>query len=376
MPDQANGNDQQQGGGTRTAEISGTVQIKQPEDGAKQQQGSENKGGNGKEGDDQKQPEPEKRNPLRTLIIICVVLLVILAAGFFYWRSTFTEDTDDAQVDGNLYQVSSRITGQVIKVYVDDNEAVQAGQVIAEIDPKDYQVALEQAKANLAAAEADAISANVNVPITSVNTRTQVSTTGSDVRGGEASVAQSLNQTAATTARVDQARANYAKAQLDVDRYTPLVQKDVISKQQYDAAIAQAAATKAAVIEAEAQVVAQQEATRQAQQRLAQSRSQAEQSIRTRPQQIEAQRARADSMRAQVQQARARVSRPSLTCPIQRSPRPSPESSTKRTCRWAPTLLSAKTSLPSFHSMISGLPPTSRRPNSARCRSARRSTSR
>ena len=137
--------------------------------------------------------------------------------------------------------------------------------------------------------------------------QTQVSTSGSDVRSGEAGVAQSQNQTEASTARVQQARANYAKAQLDVDRYTPLVQKDVISKQQYDAAIATAAATKAAVYEAEAQVVAQQEATRQAQQRLAMSRSQAAESSRNGPQQVKAQQAKAAAMQAQVAQAQAKL---------------------------------------------------------------------
>ena len=94
-------------------------------------------------------------------------------ASFFYWRSTFTEDTDDAQVDGNLYQVSSRVTGQVIKVYVEDNQTVQAGAPIAEIDPKDYQVALDQAEANLANAQAEYTQATVNVPIT---VRTSVGT--------------------------------------------------------------------------------------------------------------------------------------------------------------------------------------------------------
>ena len=67
--------------------------------------------------------------------MIGVVLLLVLGAVFFYWRSTFTEDTDDAQVDGNLYQVSSRIAGHVVKVYVEDNQQVQQGQLLVEIDP-------------------------------------------------------------------------------------------------------------------------------------------------------------------------------------------------------------------------------------------------
>ncbi len=87
------------------------------------------------------------------------MLLLMLGAVFFYWRSTFTEDTDDAQVDGNLYQVSSRVTGHVVKVYVDDNQTVQAGQPLVDIDPTDYQVALDQAEADLANAQAQYVQA-------------------------------------------------------------------------------------------------------------------------------------------------------------------------------------------------------------------------
>ena len=173
----------------------------------------------------------------RKFIIIAVIILLVIGAGIFYWRSTFTEDTDDAQVDGDLYQVSSRVTGQVVKVYVDDNQQVQVGAPIAEIDPKDYQVALEQAQANLASSQAAAIQANVNVPIIGVNVSTSVSTTSSDVQGATASVEQARKQAAAAEARVAAAKANALKSHLDVERYTPLVQKDVISKQQFDAVL-------------------------------------------------------------------------------------------------------------------------------------------
>ncbi len=127
---------------TQTAQISGTVQIKPS-------------------GERQTDPPDEDEAPAqksgRKFIVIAVIILLVIGAGIFYWRSTFTEDTDDAQVDGDLYQVSSRVTGQVIKVYVDDNQQVQVGAPIAEIDPKDYQVAVEQAQANLASAQAAAI---------------------------------------------------------------------------------------------------------------------------------------------------------------------------------------------------------------------------
>jgi membrane fusion protein (multidrug efflux system) len=285
----------------QTAQISGTVQIKQGG-------GSKNDDDSQRHDDDQ---DSEKKSG-RKYIIIAVVILLVIGAAIFYWRSTFTEDTDDAQVDGDLYQVSSRVTGQVIKVYIDDNQQVQAGQAIAEIDPKDYQVALEQAQANLASAQAAALQATVNVPITSVNVHTSVSTTSSDVQGTAATVEQARKQAQAAQARVDQAKANALKSHLDVERYTPLVQKDVISKQQFDAAVATDAANQASVLEAEATVIGEQAAVTQALQKLAQSRFTAAESLKNGPDQVRVQQAKAKSAMADVQQAQARVDQAQL----------------------------------------------------------------
>jgi len=251
--------------------------------------------------------ESPPNNGNRTMVVIGVVLLLILAAAFFYWRATFTEDTDDAQVDGNLYQISARIAGQVVKVTVDDNQTVQAGQLLAEIDPTDYQVALDQAQANLASAQAEYAQATTNVPITQVNVGTTVSTTASDVKGSTDMVAQAEKQVEAATARVEEAKANAQKAQDDVDRYTPLVQKDVISKQQYDAAVAAAAASKAAVAEAEASVLAQQNVVASARQRLAEAQAQSDQSVKNGPGQVRVQQSRAAAAEAAIQQAQAKV---------------------------------------------------------------------
>jgi membrane fusion protein (multidrug efflux system) len=292
----ADQSEQQQGG--QTAEISGTVQIKQNRDSHNEQD------------DHRREPdenETKDKKPGRKFIIIAVVILLVIGAGIFYWRSTFTEDTDDAQVDGDLYQVSSRVTGQVIKVYIDDNQKVEAGQAIAEIDPKDYQVALEQAQANLASAQAAAIQANVGVPITSINVKTSVSTTGSDVQSAMAGVDVARKQVQAAQARVAQAKANAVKSHLDVERYTPLVQKDVISKQQFDAAVASDAGNTAAVLEAEATVIAQQASVNQALQKLAQARSTAAESVNTAPNQVRAQQAKANSAMADIKQAQAKV---------------------------------------------------------------------
>ena len=262
-------------------------------------------------GPDEGVPEPPPSSS-RRLLVIGVVLVLVLGAIFFYWRSTFTEDTDDAQVDGNLYQVSSRITGHVVNVYVDDNQTVQTGQLLVEIDPTDYQVALDQAEADLANAEAQYAQATTNVPITTTTVGTTVTTTASDVKGSSDTVLQDEKQVEAAMARVAQAQANQQKAQDDVDRYTPLVQKDVISKQQFDTAVQALAAAKASVVEAEANVLGAQNAVSNARQRLAQSVAQSQQSVKNAPGQIHVEQSRAAAAAAAVKQAEARVEQAQL----------------------------------------------------------------
>ncbi len=313
MPD----NDQNQGGtATQTAQLTGTVQI-QPQGAGQNAPVAGNEAGAQAGGpppnasqpanEPEHKPEPPAKKTGRRLLIIAVVLLLLVGAGFWYWRSTFSEDTDDAQVDGDIYSVSSRVTGHVTHVYVEDNTQVKQGDLLVEIDPKDAQVALEQAQAALANAQAQYIQANVNVPVTSVNTSTTLQNSGVDVRSSGSSVIQAQQQAAASAARVDEAKANAIKATKDVERYTPLVEKDVISRQQYDAAIASATSANASVIEAENSLVASQSAITQAQERLQSSRNQAAQAQKTGPQQVEIQRARAAAALASVKQAQAQV---------------------------------------------------------------------
>jgi membrane fusion protein, multidrug efflux system len=293
-----NGN-QQEHGGEQTAQISGTVQLKPQGDAPPAEPKKE-------------EQAPPKDNSGKKIIGIVVVLLLLLGAGLYYWHSTYSEDTDDAQVDGNLYQVSSRVVGQVIHVDVEEEQFVHQGDPIAEVDPKDYQVALEQAEADLADAQAQYQQAVVNVPITNVQVSTTIATSGSDVLGSEASVAQAEAQAQAAVAHVQSAKAQALKSQLDVDRYTPLVAKDVISKQQYDAAVAQATADQGALDEAERNVTADQGNVQMMRQRLSQSQSQDNQSQKNGPKQVAVQQARAAAAAASVQQSQAKVDQAKL----------------------------------------------------------------
>ena len=252
------------------------------------------------------QPRSRRRG-----IIIVLIAIILVAAAAFWWHSTFSEDTDDAQVNGHLIQVSSRIAGQVLKVYVDENQMVKKGDLIADLDPRDFQVAVENAKAALGSAQANAAAANVAVPLLTVNTGSVLASANSDVTGSHAAVLQAQQQQQAAHARVVQAQANEKKAQSDLERYKPLVEKDVISKQQFDAAVAAAAASEAAVQDALASEQAASEGIRVAREREAQSQAQLSYA-KTGPQQVAAQNARARQAEAQVQQAQAQLDQANL----------------------------------------------------------------
>ncbi len=245
------------------------------------------------------------RSRRRGIVIAAVVVVVLIGLGV-WWHSTFSEDTDDAQVNGHLIQVSSRIPGQVVKVYVDENQLVKAGDPIVDIDPRDYQVAVENAEAALASAQAAAAAAKVAVPIDTVNTGSNLTSAGSDVTGARATVEQAEQQLSAARANVVLAESSAIKAQADLARYKPLLDKDVISKQQWDAAVAAADGTKAQVAAAQHNEQAAADGIRVAHEREAQAQA-ALSYAKTGPQQVVAQDARARQAEAQVQQAQAQL---------------------------------------------------------------------
>ena len=253
-----------------------------------------------------------KRSHSRRNILIVLIVIVVIAGGLFLWRYLGSyESTDDAQVDAHLYPVSARVSGYVVKVNVDDNQYVQKGAVLVEIDPKDYEVAVEQAKANLASTEATAQSMNIDVPITTVNTSSQLKFAASGVEDAGAGIANSEKQLAAAQAQLDAAEANNVKAQDDLRRYKALVDKQEVAEQVYDQALAAAKASTATVAAARDNVAAGEQAVRQARSRLGQSEA-SQQSAETGPQQVSSTRARARAAIADVQQKRAALEQAEL----------------------------------------------------------------
>ena len=181
------------------------------------------------------------------------VVLAAVVGLFLYYRNR--ESTDDAQVDGHITQISSKVYGRVAEVLVNDNQQVKAGEILVKLDPRDYQAALDQAKAQLALAESDAKSAGIEVPRTQLNVQSGTSSADAQLAGAQADLmrAETSYDQAKTAdlawaqANVEKSKANAALAQADLERYTPLLQKGEISKQQFDAAKANADATASAL---------------------------------------------------------------------------------------------------------------------------------
>ena len=235
-------------------------------------------------------------------MFILIAAVVLLVGGFLAWRyfSSY-ESTDDAEIDGHLMPVSARISGYVLKVNIDDNQYVQKGSVLVEIDPRDYQIAVDQARAQLADAEAAAHSAGINVPVTSVNTTSQVSASEADVETAQAGIAVAQQQSDAAAAQLAEAEANDVKAQNDLLRYKQLVAKQEISQQMYDQAVAAAKADDAGVAAAKSDVAAALQQVTQARARLAQAQA-TWRASETGPQQVASIRARAQSAEAAAQE--------------------------------------------------------------------------
>jgi membrane fusion protein, multidrug efflux system len=200
-------------------------------------------------------PQKGLANPKtkRLLFVGALVALAVIVGLFLYYRNR--ESTDDAQVDGHITQISSKVYGRVAEVLVNDNEQVKAGQILVKLDPRDYQAALDQAKAQLSLAESDAKSAGIEVPRTQLNVQSGTSNADAQLAGAQADLmrAETSYDQAKTAdlawaqANVEKSKANAALAQADLERYTPLLQKGEISKQQFDAAKANADATASAL---------------------------------------------------------------------------------------------------------------------------------
>ncbi len=249
----------------------------------------------------------------RTLLFAAVVGCVILIAALAVWLySRRYESTDDAQVDGHLNGITARIDGDVKAVYVEENQSVKAGDALVELDPRDFQVAVEQAQAQLLKAQADARAENPNLPIIQNTSQTNVLTTKSEVPNAEAAVATAERDQSAAQSQVEVVEANNAKAQADVMRYKSLVDKNEVSRSDYDQVVSQAKAFAASVESARASAEAAQKVVEQRKAQLDEARSLMASAAVNAPNQIAISRANLQSKEADVQAMMAQLDRAQL----------------------------------------------------------------
>jgi membrane fusion protein, multidrug efflux system len=263
---------------------------------------------------DVEQTQQKSRTPLgspKRIIIATVAVLVAIALGYFIHNAFLYEDTDDAEVDGHLMPLSARISGQVFQVNVVQGQLVHAGDVLVVIDSKDYKVAVDQAAADLADAQATARSSDLNIPITSASAFSGLDSAQAEVKNAEAGVLAAQQNLEADRASLLQAQANATKTDADLSRYERLVQKEDISRQQYDGALSAARSNQAAVTGAQAVVAAANEALDQAQGKLLQARADLR-NAQTAPQQVSLSDAKAKSAEAQVMDRRAKLEQAQL----------------------------------------------------------------
>jgi membrane fusion protein, multidrug efflux system len=302
---------------------------------------------------DERSKRPLYRRPA-FMIGALLILLVGATFGLRYWLYARShESTDDAFIDAHVTPVSPKVSGYVTKVYVDSNQQVKKGDLLLEIDPRDYEAKLEQAKAALYAGQAKLKEARTSVELTRANTKANVQQAAATVTQAQAGVGAARAQAAADTNRIAQAgatintaranmqqanaqvvaaQAEQARAQADVARYQQLYDKDEVSRQRLDQAIATArtadaqvraaqervAAASAQVAEMQASQSAASDNARKAQSQVSAARAQVSEAqgrlaqANTAPQQVAVSQAQAETAGASIEQLQAAVDQAEL----------------------------------------------------------------
>ena len=231
-----------------------------------------------------------KQHPVASILIaVAFVLFAIGIVWLIHYLNSYT-DTDDAFIDGHTDPISARISGYVAAVYVEDTWRVRKGQLLVELDPRDNQISKEQAAANYAQAKAGTRAQAPNVPVTANDQSTQVINTDYQIVNAEAQIAAAQERFNSALADLKQAEAQHANSIREEERYRQLVEKEEVSREQYDQRATEERAQAEVVASRKEQADAAQKAVTQAETQLGQSRQQHEQAQRNLPQQVAVQR--------------------------------------------------------------------------------------
>jgi membrane fusion protein (multidrug efflux system) len=269
-------------------------------------------------------PAPAKAAGGRRRFVVGGVVLALAATAVTYWaHSRRFQETDDAQIDGNVSNVSPRITGTVSAVYVNENQVVKEGDPLIDIDPVDLKIAVDQARAQVAQAQAMLDAEDPSVPITQTSNISALSTAQSDLLAAQSALAAAHSDVAQFTAQLAQAKANDRQAQLEKERSEKLVAQGAVSQSDFDTRVNTAAATAAAVQAIEQALEAAKDRVRQQQaqitslgSRLTEVTANAPRQVATRKASVIMRQAQLDLAKAQLAQAEKNLSYTKVLAPI------------------------------------------------------------
>jgi len=249
----------------------------------------------------------DKTHPYRKFVIIAAVL-VLAVVGLVWWlHSRQFESTDDATVDGHISAMGARVAGTVVAVYVEENQFVKAGQVVADLDPRDFDAAVRQARGAFYQATGEAQAQQPSVPVVQVSNQTSIANANSEADRAESGIMAAERNYQAALEKVKEAEANRTKAQADVERYRPLAEKDEVPREQFDTVVANAKALDATVAANQAMAQAALKQVDQSKAQLKEAEQRAQEARQNAPRQEDIQRANVVSRQANAESAKARL---------------------------------------------------------------------
>jgi membrane fusion protein (multidrug efflux system) len=275
--------------------------------------GADKKSGDKKDGKEQKPPLLDrirawtKVHPVGTVLIVVGFIVLVIAAILLWMYLESYENTDDAFVDGHTDPISARISGIVVGSYVENTYHVKKGEVLIQLDPNDYQIALEQARSNLAQAGAGVRAQTPNVPITQTSQSTEVANAEASVTSAAATVSVAEQRYQSSLSDLEQAKVNQANAARKEQRYRGLVAKEEVSREMYDTWATQAAAAAANVASHQKVADAAAKEVTSSQATLNQARQRLLEFSRNQPRQVAIQRETLAMRNANVLTAQAQV---------------------------------------------------------------------
>jgi membrane fusion protein (multidrug efflux system) len=283
------------------------VQHEQPEPARKQGNGGERP----EEPAEKKETavEPPKKAGNTKFYLIGGLAVVAIVAFFWWLHARHFEDTDDAQIDGYITAVSTRVQGTVVAVHFDDNQEVKQGDVLVELDPADLEVALAQAKAALAQAQAQLQAEQPSVSITQSSNRASLDTSSDAVANAEADLEAARRE-------LDQAEANNKFAQQQKARAVELLASKVIPQADYDQRVSAADSAAAAVATAKKRIDQRKATLQSTRSRLVETRANAPRQLVERQANLSVRQANLELAEAQLKQAQLNFSYGKLTAPV------------------------------------------------------------